>query len=211
MTNHAPLTEEHGLPQEDLLEQVLERNNQNRAWKRVESNRGAPGIDGMRLDAFPNFARKHLERICAQIREGRYAPAAVKRVWIPKPNGDKRPLGIPTVLDRVIQQAVSQVLSPLFDADFSEHSYGFREGRRAQGAILSISESAQAGYRWRVECDLKGFFDEVNHDILMRQIGLKVRDKRLLRLIGKYLRTGVKHEDVCTEKTLKGVPQGGPL
>lgn len=211
MSNHALKSEEHGLPQADLLEQVLEHENLTRAWKRVRSNRGAPGIDGMTLERFPEFAREHLQRICDQIRQGRYAPAAVRRVWIPKPNGDLRPLGIPTVLDRVIQQAVAQVLGPIFDADFSEYSYGFRLRRRAHDAIQHLSKTSQDGNRWGVECDLKGFFDEVNHDLLMHQVGLKVRDKRLLRLIGKYLRAGVKHENGQTDKTLKGVPQGGPL
>lgn len=211
MSDHAPFSEENGVPQNDLLERVLERSNLNAAWKRVRANKGAPGIDGMSVEDFPVFAREHMSRLKDQIREGRYAPAAVRRVWIPKPNGEERPLGIPTVLDRVIQQALAQILGPIFDADFSEQSYGFRTGRRAHDAIEHISKVSQNGYKWGVECDLKSFFDIVNHDLLMYRIGLKVRDKRLLRLVGKYLRAGVKLEDGTIEKTPKGVPQGGPL
>jgi len=211
MSNHATSAEENGVPQDDLLEQMLERSNLNRAWKRVRSNQGVPGIDKMTIKAFPAFARDHLPRILDQIREGRYAPASVRRVWIPKPNGDKRPLGIPTVLDRVIQQSIAQVLGPIFDVDFSQYSYGFRYGRRAGDAIQRVSEASQEGYRWGVDCDLKSYFDTVNHDLLLYRIGLKIRDKRVLRLIGKYLRAGIKHEDGTRDKTRRGVPQGGPL
>ena len=211
MSDHAPQSEENEVPQEDLLEQVLDTSSLNAAWKRVKANKGAPGIDGMSIEDFPAFAREHMERLKEQMREGRYKPAAVRRVWIPKPNGEERPLGIPTVLDRFIQQALAQILSPIFDADFSEESYGFRSGRRASDAVERISEHSQNGYKWGVECDLKSFFDVVNHDLLMYRIGLKVRDKRVLRLIGKYLRAGVRLEDGSTEKTPRGVPQGGPL
>lgn len=211
MSNPATPSEENRPPQATLLDQVLDPANIQRAWERVRANKGAAGIDQMTVAAFPEFARKHLPRILDQIRDGRYKPAAVRRVWIPKPNGEKRPLGIPTVLDRVIQQAVAQVLGPLFDVDFSDHSYGFREGRRAQTAVEHIRQHSEQGYRWGVDCDLKSYFDTVNHDLLMHQIGKTIRDKRLLRLIGKYLRAGVRHEDGSTEKTTQGVPQGGPL
>lgn len=211
MSDHAPCSEENGVPQEDLLERVLSESNLNAAWKRVRANKGSPGIDGMSVGDFPAFAREQMPRLKDQIREGRYAPAAVRRVWIPKPNGEERPLGVPTVLDRVIQQALAQVLGPVFDADFSDRSYGFRTGRRAIDAVEHVSQCSQDGYGWGVECDLKSFFDVVNHDLLMRRVGLKIRDKRVLRLIGKYLRAGVRLEDGTTGKTPKGVPQGGPL
>lgn len=211
MSNHAPASEENGVPQESLLEQVLDESNVERAWRRVKANKGAPGIDGMSVADFPAFARSHLPRILDQIWKGSYAPASVRRVWIPKPNGDERPLGIPTVLDRVIQQSMAQALSPIFDADFSDSSFGFRCGRRASDAVAKVSQASQDGYKWGVDCDLRSYFDMVNHDLLMRQISLKVGDKRVLRLIGKYLRAGIKHSDGTRERTLQGVPQGGPL
>jgi len=211
MSDHQESTVENGVPQENLLEQILEESNLQRAWKRVKANGGASGIDGMTIAQFPAFAREQLPRLLDQIREGRYAPAAVRRTWIPKPNGDRRPLGIPTVLDRVIQQSIAQVLSPLFDPDFSESSFGFREGRNAHGAVKRVSEARQGGYHWGVDCDLKSYFETVNHDLLFIQLRRQVRDPRVLRLIGKYLRAGIRHEDGRTEKTLRGVPQGGPL
>ena len=207
MSNHATYFEENRLPQQTLLEQILDQGNMEQAWARVRSNKGAAGIDGMSVTDFPAFSQVHMLRIIDQIREGRYAPAPVKRVWIPKPDGTKRPLGIPTVLDRVIQQAIAQVLSPLFDMDFSESSFGFRYGRQAHAAIDRISEASQAGYRWGVDCDLKGYFDTVNHDLLIAQMRQRINDKGVLRLIGKYLRAGVRLKDGTTEKTLKGVPQ----
>jgi len=203
--------EENRVPQDKLMEQILDEANMQAAWKRVRSNKGSAGMDNMTIEEFPEFAQAHLPRIMDQIREGRYKPAPVKRVWIPKPNGEKRPLGIPTVLDRVIQQAIAQILNPIFDVDFSDSSYGFRYGRQAYSAIEQMSEYSQQGYEWGVECDLNSFFDNVNHDLLMYQIRLKVRDKFVLKLIGKYLRAGIRLEDGTTEKTGKGVPQGGPL
>lgn len=211
MSNHAATAEENRLPQQTLLEQILDKANLNEAWKQVRANKGAPGIDAMSVADFPEFARKHLSRLVEQIREGRYAPAPVKRVWIPKPDGGQRPLGIPTVLDRVIQQAIAQILGPLFEVDFSESSFGFRYGRNAHGAVRRISEAAADGYRWGVDCDLKSYFDTVNHDRLVYQIGKRVKEKKVLRLIGKYLRAGIRYTDGSTEKTLKGIPQGGPL
>lgn len=211
MSNHATHFEENRLPQQTLLERILDRDNLKQAWARVRANKGSAGIDGMSVTDFPKFSQVHMLRIMDQIREGRYAPAPVKRVWIPKPDGSKRPLGIPTVLDRVIQQAIAQVLSPLFDADFSESSYGFRYGRQAHTAVERISEASQECYKWGIDCDLKGYFDTVNHDLLIDQLKQRVAEKPVLRLIGKYLRAGVRLEDGTTEKTLKGVPQGGPL
>ena len=152
----------HGAPQErTMIEEILEPENLSAAWKRVKRNKGAPGIDGMTVEDFPAFAREHWPRIATAIREGNYRPAPVRRVWIPKPDGTKRPLGIPTVLDRVIQQAVAQVLGPLFEADFSEHSYGYRPGRSAHQAVVVMEESWKEGRRHAVECDLKSFFDTV--------------------------------------------------
>jgi RNA-directed DNA polymerase len=211
VSHYAAHFEENRLPQQTLLKQILDKDNMERAWKRVRANKGAPGIDKMTVADFPKFSQAHIHRIIDQIREGRYAPAPVKRVWIPKPDGTKRPLGIPTVLDRVIQQAIAQVLRPIFDVGFSESSFGFRYGRQAHAAVERISEASQEGYKWGVDCDLKGYFDTVNHDLLIHWMKQRVSDKRVLSLIGKYLRAGVRMEDGSTEKTYKGVPQGGPL
>ena len=204
-------TEENKVPQASILEQVSDHENLKTAYDRVRSNKGSPGIDGMTVEDFLDWGRKYLPAIMDRIRTGFYKPAPVRRVWIPKPNGEKRPLGIPTVLDRVIQQAISQIMNPIFDVDFSDRSYGFRYGKRAIDAVGQVSKYTQKGYKWAVDCDLKSFFDIVNHDILMKRIGRKVRDKKLLKLIGKYLRAGVRHKDGSTEKTTRGVPQGGPL
>jgi RNA-directed DNA polymerase len=201
----------HGTVSDDLLEQILSRKNMLTAWKRVKSNGGAPGCDGMTIAAFPAFARQHWERIRSSLLRGTYHPAAVRRVMIPKPNGDLRPLGIPTVLDRVIQQAIAQVLTPLFDPHFSTRSYGFRYGKRAHQAVRSVEAADKAGYAHAVDCDLKSFFDTVNHDRLMHLLSRRVSDTRVLRLIGRYLRAGVMLPTGKREATTQGVPQGGPL
>lgn len=202
----------HGAPQErDMIEEILEPENLARAWERVKANQGAPGIDGMTVADFPAFAREHWPRIASAIREGNYRPAPVKRVWIPKPDGSKRPLGIPTVLDRVIQQAIAQVLGPLFEADFSEHSHGYRPGRSAHQAVAEMETGWKEGRRHAVECDLKSFFDTVNHDRLMRALLEKVPCRKTLGLIGRYLRAGVVLPEGTREATPQGVPQGGPL
>ena len=204
--------EKHGAPQErTMIEEILEPENLAQAWQRVKANKGAPGIDGMTVEDFPAFAREHWPRIATAIREGNYRPAPVRRVWIPKPDGTKRPLGIPTVLDRVIQQAVAQVLGPLFEADFSEHSYGYRPGRSAHQAVVVMEEGWKEGRRHAVECDLKSFFDTVNHDRLMRSLLGKVRCRKTLGLIRRYLTAGVVLPDGTREATPQGVPQGGPL
>jgi RNA-directed DNA polymerase len=154
----------HGAPQErTMIEVILDSENLAQAWQRVKANKGAPGIGGMTVEDFPAFARGHWPRIATAIRNGTYRPAPVRRVMIPKADGTERPLGIPTVLDRMIQQAVAQVLSPLFEADFSEHSYGYRPGRSAHQAVAVMEESWKEGRRHVVECDLKSFFDTVNH------------------------------------------------
>lgn len=202
----------HGAPHErTMIEEILDPENLAQAWKRVKANKGAPGIDGMTVEDFPAFAREHWPRIGTAIREGNYRPAPVRRVWIPKPDGSQRPLGIPTVLDRVIQQAVAQVLGPLFEADFSEHSHGYRPGRSAHKAVAVMEESWKEGRRHAVECDLKSFFDTVNHDRLMNALKEKVRCPRVLGLLRRYLMAGVELPDGTREATLQGVPQGGPL
>jgi RNA-directed DNA polymerase len=206
------LTEqEHGTSSSDLLERILSPENLHQAWLRVKANRGAAGVDGMAIAQFPAFARQHWQEIRSRLMEGTYHPAPVRRVFIPKPNGDLRPLGIPTVLDRVIQRAIAQLLTPLFDPHFSTHSYGFRYGKQAHQAVRSVEAAAQAGYNYAVDCDLKSFFDTVKFDRLMRLLARRISDKRVLRLIGAYLRAGVKLPEGTVEATTQGVPQGGPL
>ena len=195
---------------DDLMERVLDRGNLNRAWKRVKSNKGAPGVDGLPIEEFAAYAEIHWSEIRQALDAGSYRPEPVKRVTIPKPDGGERHLGIPTVTDRVIQQAIAQVLNPIFDPGFSEASFGFREGRSAHGALKQVKRYVQEGRRIAVDLDLAKFFDSVNHDVLMARIGRKVRDKRLLALIGHYLRAGVSLED-CVQPSEIGTPQGGPL
>lgn len=196
---------------ENLMERVLAPDNLKVAWKRVRSNKGAPGIDGMTVEDFPAFWREEWTRIRAAIEEGAYRPAPVRRVFIPKPDGSQRPLGVPTVLDRLIQQAVAQVLTPLFEAGFSKHSYGFREGHNAHEAVTEMESGWNEGRRHAIDCDLKAFFDTVNHDRLMEELRRKVRDREVLGLIRLYLQAGVVLPDGTREATPLGVPQGGPL
>jgi RNA-directed DNA polymerase len=197
-------------PDGHLLERILSKANMLKAWKRVKANKGAPGIDNTSIEEFPEFARKHWDDIRDSLLAGTYQPSPVRRVEIPKPTGGTRPLGIPIVLDRVIQQAVYQVLMPIFDPDFSDQSYGFRPGKSAHDAVRKLREYIREGYRTAVDLDLSKFFDTVNHDVLMHRVSRKVRDKQVLRLIGKYLRAGVMVNGRL-KKTPKGVPQGGPL
>jgi RNA-directed DNA polymerase len=194
-----------------MIEEILEPENLAQAWKRVKANKGAPGIDGMTVEDFPAFAREEWPRITKAIAKGSYRPAPVKRVWIDKPDGTKRPLGIPTVLDRVIQQAVAQVLGPVFEVGFSEHSHGYRPGRSAAKAVAEMEAGWTEGRRHAVECDLKSFFDTVNHERLMKALLERCRCRRTLGLIGRYLRAGVVLPDGTFEATPLGVPQGGPL
>jgi RNA-directed DNA polymerase len=201
----------HGGAQADLLERILSRENMLRAWQRVKANRGAAGMDGMSTEAFPEFARHHWERIRSALEKGTYHPAAVLRVMIPKASGGERPLGIPTVLDRVIQQAIAQVIGPLFEPHFSTRSYGFRPGRSAGMALEEMVEAHREGLRFAVDCDLKRFFDTVHHGLLMNRLARRIADRRVLRLIGRYLRAGVILPDGRREPTPCGVPQGGPL
>ncbi len=193
-----------------LLNRIVERNNLRRALKQVRRNKGAAGIDGMTVEELPEFLRQHWPRIRQQLIDGRYCPKPVKRVEIPKPAGGKRKLGIPTVLDRLIQQAIAQVLQEEWDKDFHEHSYGFRPNRNAHQAIRFAQETIQQGFHWVVDCDLEAFFDCVNHDLLMTQLKAKHQDAHLLRLINRYLKAGVR-VDGTTIASIEGVPQGGPL
>jgi RNA-directed DNA polymerase len=197
-------------PNENLLERVLSGDNVKKAWKRVKANKGVPGIDRMSIEDFPEFARAQWDNIRDSLMAGTYQPSPVKRVEIPKPTGGTRPLGIPTVLDRLIQQAMYQVMMPIFDPDFSEFSYGFRPGRSAHDAVRKAREYIREGYRIDVDMDLSKFFDRVDHDVLMHRVARKIRDKHILRLIGKYLRAGVVIKGRL-QKSRQGVPQGGPL
>jgi RNA-directed DNA polymerase len=194
-----------------MMEQVLSPENLQAAWRRVKANAGAPGIDGMTVEAFPAFCREHWPRIRSALMAGTYCPAPVRRVFIPKPDGTQRPLGVPTVLDRLIQQALAQVLTPLFAGGFSPHSYGFRENRNAHQAVREVEACWKEGRRYAVDCDLKSFFDTVNHDRLMGQLRGKIRDRKVLELIRRYLKAGVVLPDGSREATPQGVPQGGPL
>jgi RNA-directed DNA polymerase len=193
-----------------LMEAVVSRSNMERAWVRVRGNGGAPGPDGITIAEFIEWARPQWESIVQQLLDGTYRPGPVRRVTIAKPDGGERQLGIPNVLDRLIQQAIQQVLTPLFDPKFSESSHGFRPQRSAHGAAKQVQQTIRKGYRFVVDMDLSKFFDRVQHDVLMSRIARKVIDKRLLGLIGKYLRAGVVVEGVL-HATTEGTPQGGPL
>src|SRR5271157_3142848 len=168
---------------EQVMEEVCDRENLKRALQRVKSNKGSPGIDGMRVEQLPGYLKQHWPAIREQLLNGTYKPQAVRRVEIAKPDGGVRKLGIPTVLDRFIQQAVMQVLQGSWDRTFSESSYGFRPGRSAHQAVARAQQHIAAGYRWVVDLDLEKFFDRVNHDKLMSQVAKRVKDRRLLRLI----------------------------
>ncbi len=197
-------------PEHHLLEWILSSANMEQAWKRVRANKGAPGVDGITIEQFPDHTRPLWKEIRESLMAGSYKPLPVKRTEIPKPTGGTRPLGIPIVLDRLIQQAIARMLTPIFDPDFSESSFGFRPGRSAKAAVRQVREYIRQGYRIAVDIDLAKFFDTVNHDLLMHLVSRKVHDKRVLALIGKYLRAGVKVNGRL-EKTRLGVPQGGPL
>ncbi len=196
---------------DDLMERVLAPENLRKAWGQVQANHGAPGVDGMTVEDFPAFAREHWPSIRQALRDETYQPSPVRRTEIPKRHGrGKRLLGIPTVVDRVIQQAIAQVLGPLFDPEFSASSFGFRLGRSAHHAVKQIQSYIKAGYRVAVDLDLAKFFDRVNHEALMARVARKVRDKALLRLSGKYLRAGVLVGE-SLQPTEEGVPQGSPV
>ena len=193
-----------------LLEQILSSENLRDAWKRVKQNKGAPGIDGLTIEDYPEWIHAHWDGINLGLRQGYYCPLPVKRVEIPKSNGGIRLLGIPSVNDRVIQQAITQILQPIIDPDFSDFSHGFRPNRSAHDAVKSVLRGIKEGYGYAVDIDLSKFFDNVDHDLLMNRITKWVDDKRVLALIGKYLRAGVSINGKV-EATSCGVPQGGPL
>lgn len=200
-----------GTAERALLEQIVAPENLNAAWQQVRRNHGAPGVDGITIEAFPAFLRERSGSLRQALLAGKYRPSPVRRTFIPKPDGTERPLGIPTVLDRLIQQAVAQVLSPLFDPGFSESSHGFRPGRNAHHAVRSVQAAWREKRRHAVDCDLKAFFDTVNHDRVMDGLRQKVKDRRVLALVRRYLTAGVVLPDGQTEATSQGVPQGGPL
>jgi RNA-directed DNA polymerase len=192
------------------MEEVCERRNLEAAFRRVQANKGAPGVDGMTVSALEAHLRQHWPSIREQLLSGTYQPQPVKRVEIPKPDGGIRKLGIPSVLDRFIQQALLQVLQRYWDRTFSNSSYGFRPGRSAHQAVTAAQGFIAEGYRWVVDLDLEKFFDRVNHDILMGRIAKRVRDRRVLLLIRAFLNAGVL-ENGLVSPTEEGTPQGGPL
>ncbi len=192
------------------MEQALASANMVSAWKRVKANRGSAGVDGLTIAETKVFLQTHWPRIREALREGRYRPEPVRRVAIPKPGGGVRELGIPTVTDRLIQQALLQVLQPRIDPGFSDASHGFRPGRRAHDAVLQAQRHVQEGYRIVVDVDLEKFFDRVNHDVLMDRLAKRIDEKAVLRLIRRYLEAGILGNGVVMERH-EGTPQGGPL
>lgn len=193
-----------------LMEEVVQRGNAKAALKRVRQNKGSPGVDGMTVDELPKYLAEHWEGIREQLVAGTYQPRPVKRQEIPKNGGGVRELGIPTALDRFVQQAILQVLQPRFDPTFSEHSHGFRPGRRAHDAVCEAQRYIQGGRRVVVDVDLEKFFDRVNHDVLMGKLAGRIADKRMLGLIRRYLEAGIMANGVVAERN-EGTPQGGPL
>lgn len=194
----------------DILGKILNKDNLNRAYKRVKANKGAPGVDGMTIEeAFP-WLKEYSHELTERIRKGHYTPSPVRRVEIPKPDGGVRKLGIPTVTDRIIQQAISQQLIPIYEPKFAEGSFGYRPGRSAKDAVQRIKEYAEQGYTRAVVLDLSKYFDTLNHELLMNLLHRKIQDMRILRIIKKYLKSGVMENGVVC-KTKEGSPQGGPL
>ena len=195
---------------ESLIEEVVHRSNMLKAYRQVVSNHGSPGVDGVTVEELKPYCQQHWPRIRQELLESRYKPQTVRKVEIPKPGGGTRVLGIPTVTDRLIQQALLQAMTPIFDPDFSESSYGFRPGRSAHQAVQQAQSYIESGLRWVVDIDLAQFFDRVNHDVLMHRVARKIRDKQVLRLIGNYLRAGFSGAEPGQVRT-HGMPQGGPL
>jgi RNA-directed DNA polymerase len=193
-----------------LMERVVARGNVKVALARVRENRGSPGVDGLSVDELPQYLMEHWQEVREQLLGGTYQPQPVLKREIPKASGGRRQLGIPSVLDRLIQQALLQVLQPIFDPSFSEHSYGFRPGRSAHDAVKAAQRYVEEGRRWVVDVDLEKFFDRVNHDVLMGRLARRIGDSRLLRLIRRYLNAGMMANGVVVER-YEGTPQGGPL
>ncbi|WP_253199476.1 group II intron reverse transcriptase/maturase [Clostridium tagluense] len=193
-----------------LFERIIDRNNLNQAFKKVRANKGSHGVDGMKVDELLQYLKENGASLRQLLLEGRYKPNPVRRVEIPKPDGKKRPLGIPTAVDRVIQQAIAQVLNPIFEEKFSDNSYGFRPNRSAHQAIRKCKEYMDKGYKWAVDIDLEKYFDTVNHDKLIGLVYKEVKDVRVISLIRKYLQAGVMERGIFNTSQ-KGVPQGGNL
>lgn len=196
---------------EALLELTLWQDNMRQAWRTVKANDGAAGVDGKDIAQTAQHLRRHWPKIAQQLRRGQYRPGAIRQVQIPKPDGGIRVLGIPNVQDRLIQQALLQVLQERFEPQMSAHSYGYRPGRNAQQAVLAAQALVKGGKRWAVDIDLKDFFNQIDHDILLREVGRQVLDKRLRRLLALYLRAPTRDAQGQQRKRLKGVPQGAPL
>ena len=194
----------------ELIEVILSKENLNRAYKKVVANKGASGVDGVTVEELGDYIRKNREKIVTSLRNRTYIPKPVRRVYIPKDNGKKRPLGIPTALDRTIQQAIAQPMSDIYEEIFSDYSYGFRPGRSCHDAIKQALEYLNGGYEWVVDIDIEQFFDRVNHDKLIQILREQVNDSTTLNLIRKYLKAGVM-ENGLEKATITGVPQGGPL
>ncbi|MCK5081473.1 MAG: group II intron reverse transcriptase/maturase, partial [Candidatus Omnitrophica bacterium] len=193
-----------------MMETVVKGENMEKALRRVEKNKGSAGVDNMTVRELRSYLKAQWPRIKEELLNDRYKPQPVLRVEIPKPDGGVRQLGIPTVVDRLIQQALHQVLSPIFDVGFSDSSYGFRQGRKAQAAVKQAQKYVAQGKRWVVDIDLEKFFDRVNHDMLMARVAWKIKDKRILRLIRRYLQAGIMDEGLI-KASVEGTPQGGPL
>ena len=201
---------ERGSAEPELLEEILSRGNLNEAYKRVKANKGAPGIDGMTIEEALPYLREHKDELIGRIERGKYTPSPVRRVEIPKPDGGIRKLGIPTVTDRIIQQAISQKLMPIFEPLFADGSYGYRPGRSAKDAIKRVKEYAEEGYRYAVVLDLSKYFDTLNHERLLNLLREEIKDERVIQMIKRYLKSGVMENGVVME-TEMGSPQGGNL
>ena len=194
----------------DLMERILDKGNLNKAYQRVKSNKGAPGIDGMTVEEALPWLKEHKEELLESIKGGWFKPNPVRRKEIPKPDGGVRKLGIPTVIDRIVQQAIAQVLVPLYEPKFIDGSYGYRPNKSAQMAIQKVKEYAEEGYKYAVQLDLSKYFDTLNHALLINLLRQTIKDERVIQLIKKYLKSGVMENGVCV-RTEEGSPQGGPL